>query len=299
MFLNCHTYFSFKYGSLSIRELFDEAMRCGVHKLIITDIHNTSAYIEFMRICKERKSEYHLEISVGIEFRSGNDLLYVGIAKNNLGFEKLNRYLSYCNSQKATLKKTAPPIDEVVFIYPTSNIQPVLKENEYIGLKINDLNRIYTSEQKKALQKAVIMHPVTFKDRTTFNIHRLLRVIDQNTLLSKLDPATQADENEVMMTEEELKLRFKQYPEVIKNTEAIMAECQVDFELGTDKNIKHLSGSKKEDFLYLKTIARQGYERRYEGLITPVTEERFQRELDIISSKNFEAYYLVSNDIVQ
>lgn len=299
MFLNCHTYFSFKYGSLSIRELFDEAKRCGVHKLILTDINNTSAYIEFMRICKERKSEYDLKISVGIEFRSGNDLLYVGIAKDNLGFEKLNRYLSYCNSQKAVLKKTAPAIDEAVFIYPTSNIQSILKENEYIGLKISDLNKIYSSKQKKSLQKALVLHPVTFKDRTTFNIHRLLRVIDQNTLLSKLDPETQADENEVMMTEDELKQHFKQFPEVIKNTEAVMAECQVDYELGTDKNIKHILGSKKEDFQYLKDIAQKGYEKRYKGLITPVTEERFHRELDIISKKNFEAYYLVSNDIVQ
>lgn len=298
MFLNCHTYFSFKYGSLSINELFDEAKRCGVKKLIITDIHNTSAYIEFMRICQERSSEYELQISVGIEFRNGNDLLYVGIAKNNIGFERLNRYLSHCNSEKKPFKKNAPDIEDVVFIYPTTNIQPTLKENEYIGLKINDLNKIFTSEQKNVLKKAVVLHPVTFKDRTTFNIHRLLRVIDQNTLLSKLDPSTQANENEVMMPEDQLKQYFRQYPEVIKNTEAVMAECQVSFELGTDKNIKNILGSKKEDFQYLKTEARRGYEQRYKGLITPETEERFERELSIISKKNFEAYYLVSHDIV-
>ncbi|MGB3465015.1 MAG: DNA polymerase III subunit alpha [Cyclobacteriaceae bacterium] len=299
MFLNCHTYFSFKYGSLSITELFDEAKRCGISKLMLTDINNTSAYIELMRVCEERKSEYELDVSVGIEFRTDNELQYIGIARNNAGFEKLNRYLSYCNSKKIPPRNAAPDITDAVFIYPTSNIQPTLKENEYIGLKIKDLNKIFNTKQRKILQKSVILHPVTFKDRTTFNIHRLLRVIDQNTLLSKLDPATQADENEIMMMEAALKQHFIQYPEVIRNTETVMAECQVSFELGTDKNIRNLKGSKNEDFQYLKTIAREGYEKRYAGMINDVTEERFRRELDIIARKDFEAYYLISHDIVQ
>ena len=298
MFLNCHSYFSFKYGTLSVSELFEEARRCGVHKLILTDIHNTSAYIEMMRICKERKHAHELTISVGIEFRNCNELMYVGLAKNNTGFEQLNRFLSHHKYQKTPFKKSAPNIPDTYFIYPTSNLPASLKEHEYIGLKISDLNRIFTGEAKKLIQKSVILHPVTFKDRTTFNIHRLLRVVDQNTLLSKLDPATQAKDDEVMMTEIALKHRFKQYPETIRNTAEIMETCEVSFEFGNDKNIRHLLGSKKADFQYLKKIAREGYERRYQDIQSPETEERFERELSIISQKDFETYYLVTHDIV-
>jgi len=43
MYLNCHTGFSFKYGTLTIKELFDEARRCGVHKLVLTEINNTAS----------------------------------------------------------------------------------------------------------------------------------------------------------------------------------------------------------------------------------------------------------------
>ncbi len=299
MFLNCHTYFSFKYGSLSITELFDEAMRCGIHKLVLTDINNTSGYIDFLRVCRERRSEHSLEIALGIEFRQDNELLYIGIAKNNDGFEGLNRYLSYCNTQKLPFKKEAPIIHDTFFIYPVSNLQITPKKNEYVGLKINDLNKLYTSKQKELIQQAVILHPVTFKDRTTFNIHRLLRVIDQNTLLSKLDPASQANENEVMVSEKELKGYFEQYPEIIRNTEKLLDSCHIDFEMGTDKNIKHIHGSKKEDFLYLKAKAEEGYQKRYLNKINHKTEERFQRELEIIAKKDFEAYYLVSHDIVE
>ena len=81
MYLNCHTYFSFRYGTLSIEGLFDEARRCGVHKLALTDINNTSGYIEMLRICDQNRKEYDLEIVLGIEFRTEGRLLYIGLAR--------------------------------------------------------------------------------------------------------------------------------------------------------------------------------------------------------------------------
>ncbi|MFM7430436.1 MAG: PHP domain-containing protein, partial [Flammeovirgaceae bacterium] len=53
MYLNCHTGFSFKYGTLPIKTLFEEARRCGVHKLAITEINNVSSYLEMLRQCHE------------------------------------------------------------------------------------------------------------------------------------------------------------------------------------------------------------------------------------------------------
>ncbi len=300
MYLNCHTYFSFKYGTLSVETLFEEAKRCGVRKLVLTDINNTSGYIELLRICKERRDEYDLQVALGIEFRQDDQLLYIGIAKNNRGFEQLNGYLSRHNVNELPLLKRAPNLEDVFFIYPKENIpQVLLRSNEYIGLKINDLNKLITSPVKNLLQKAVILHPITVKDKLSFNIHRLLRVIDQNTLLSKLDTSLQADPNEYMIPENELKHYFKNYPEVIRNTEVILEQCEIHFELGTDKNKRHLLGSKKEDYQFLVQQAEIGYQKRYSDKMTDETAERFERELRIINQKNFESYYLISNDIVQ
>ena len=75
MYLNCHSYFSFKYGTLSPQELFAEARKNKVRKLVLTDINNTSGYIELLRICNENRDEYQLQIALGIEFRDENDLL--------------------------------------------------------------------------------------------------------------------------------------------------------------------------------------------------------------------------------
>src|SRR5688572_12135428 len=99
MYLNCHTGLSFKYGMLPIKALFNEAKRCGVHKLALTEINNVASYLEMLRICQENKPRtngltkfdkepYELEIAVGIEFRGvENELLYIGLAQNNIGFE--------------------------------------------------------------------------------------------------------------------------------------------------------------------------------------------------------------------
>lgn len=108
MYLNCHTWFSFKYGTLSVERLFAEAKRCSVHKLVLTEINNTASYIEMLRLCAEHApyqnrlnkfggDAYPLEIAVGIEFRRDNELLYVAIAKNNTGFGEINKFLSHYN----------------------------------------------------------------------------------------------------------------------------------------------------------------------------------------------------------
>ena len=113
MYLNCHSYYSFLYGVLSPQELFDAARKNQVKKLVLTDINNTSGYIELLRICKENKEEYLLQIAVGIEFRDGTELLYIGIAEDNQGFEELNRFLSYHNAEEIPLLSRAPEFSHV------------------------------------------------------------------------------------------------------------------------------------------------------------------------------------------
>ena len=69
MYLSCHTHFSLLYGTLAPKELFLEAQKNQVRKLALTDINNTSAFIEMIRICRENKDEFGLEVIPGIEFR--------------------------------------------------------------------------------------------------------------------------------------------------------------------------------------------------------------------------------------
>lgn len=310
MYLNCHTALSFKYGTLQVKDLFDEARRCGVHKLVLTEINNTASYIEMLRHCEENaphkdgltkygKEAYKLEVAVGIEFRRDNELLYILIARNNDGFERINRFLSHYNVEKKTLPERAPEIENSYVIYPFRKRDPEsLRENEYIGIRKQDLNQLVLYPSFKVnIKKFVIWHPVTFASKIDYNTHRLLRAIDNNVLLSKLPEHQQAQPDEIMMPEKELENLFVLYPALIDNTKRLLSHCSIDFQLGTDKNKKSLKNNEAEDWQYLVDETWKGFARRYAEK-DDVLEERIGRELRIIKSKGFIAYYLIAYDLI-
>jgi DNA polymerase-3 subunit alpha len=308
MFLNCHTAFSFKYGTLPVDKLFDEAKKYGVRKLILTEINNTASYIEMLRLCEERKpgsplageNACELEIGVGIEFRQEHDLRYIILAQNNNGFEKINRFLSHHNHENKKFPERAPVIDNTFVIYPFGKTEPEqLRSNEFIGIRKHQLNQfaLYTA-RKEFPEKFVILHPVTFASKTDFNTHRLLRAIDNNTLLSKLPAHEQAHPEEVMMKEEEMEFHYRAYPELIRTTKKLMEQCSIHFDLKADKNKKTVLGSPQADWDFLVTHAWEGFQSRYD-VSRPDLRERFERELNIINKKGFCAYYLIAYDLIR
>jgi DNA polymerase-3 subunit alpha len=329
MYLNCHTGFSFKYGTLPIKKLFEEAKRCGIHKLALTEINNVASYLEMLRLCDENKARpngltkfgkipYDLDIAVGIEFRTEeNELLYIIIAKNNLGFEKLNRFLSHYNREKKNLPKRAPQLEDVFVIYPYLRLQPEqLLENEFIGVRSSELTTFAGDASKKDfVNKFVALHPVTFlppqkvKDPKTkkekivyrdHNAHRLLRCIANNTLLSKLPEHQQADRNEFMLTEAELQKRFDDFPELFVNADKLLEQCSIQCALGVDKNKKHFHGSVEEDMKELRAKTKVGYNRIYadQDIEKKIWNERIEKELAIIAHKKFTSYYLITLDLI-
>ena len=311
MYLNCHTAFSFKYGTLKIERLFEEARRCGVHKLILTEINNTASYIEMLRLCAENaplegtnltaygKEAYSLEIGVGIEFRKEHELLYIAIAKNNDGFEKINRFLSHHNLENKPLPARAPLFENVIVLYPFGKIEPEqLHPYEYIGVGKHQLNH-YTlyPARKTHPEKFVLLQPVTFANKTDFNVHRLLRAIDHNSLLSKLPAHQQALPEEIMIPEVKLETYFQHFPELIQNSKQLLDQCSINFELKSDKNKKYITGSAATDWNFLVTKAWKGFEELFD-VSDPELRERFQRELNIIKLKSFCSYYLVAYDLI-
>ena len=299
MFLNCHTHFSFKYGTLSPQSLFEEARKNGVRKLVLTDINSTAGHIEMMRICREREQEYSLEVALGMEFWYQDQLKYIGIARNHLGYLELNRFLSHHNQRDLPLLSRAPEFENAFIIYPWGRAPEHLKDHEFIGVRAQNLNQIITSKYALDQNKLVAWHPVTFKDKSTYHIHRLLRAIDLNTILSKLPTEQQAGPGEVMIPANQLKLQFRRFPKIITNTERLLSQCHIEFDFETDKNKKVVGASKKEDLQKLEALALEGFASRFcHKPYQKKALQRLQRELEIIAQRNFAAYFLISYDIV-
>lgn len=300
MFLNCHTWYSFKYGTLSPEKLFQEAKKNNVKKLILTELNNTSSYIEMLRICQENRAEHELEIAVGVEFRKENRFQYLLIAKNNKGFEEINRFLSYCNNQQKSFPDRAPEFEQVVCIYAWKQFHPEnLRSYEYIGVRENQLTKFMLDKEHKGFQnKYVAFHPVTFSGELGFSIHRVLRAIDTNVVITKLSPLDQADKGEFMVPPAELEKKFQNFPFLVRNTQTILEQCGIEVTLGTDKNKKKLGESEEADWELLVTLAWEGFQSRYD-VSNPELRERFERELNVIKKKEFCPYYMITYDMIR
>lgn len=300
MYLNCHTWFSFKYGTLSPENLFKEAKKHGIKKLVVTDINNTCSYVEVLRHCNENKHDHELDIVVGVEFRRENKLLYILIAKNNTGFEEITRFLSHHNNEQLEFPVRAPDFGHVFCLYLWNQFPPdALREHEFIGVRGGQLNKLMFDTGYKAFKhKYVIHHPVTFAGKSGLSVHKVLRAMDNNVVLTKLSPHDQADSSEFMLPVQELKKKFELFPEVVANTKNILDQCSFEFIFGEDKNKKHITGSEESDFKVLREQAWEGFTKRYDASDAELCK-RFNREMDVIQKKNFCSYYLIAYDLVK
>ncbi|MBT8204625.1 MAG: PHP domain-containing protein, partial [Eudoraea sp.] len=191
MYLNCHTYYSLRYGTFSEIELLQLARENQVTRLALTDINNTSAGLNFVR----KAPEYGVSPVLGIDFRNGVVPCFVGLARNNEGYQELNAFLSEHLHEEKPIPPRAPRFSNACVIYPFEEVQRQNLDHflphEYIGVSLKDLRRLPFSRYGDYRKKLVLLQPVSFRNKRDFNAHRLLRAIDNNVLLSKLLPEEQ------------------------------------------------------------------------------------------------------------
>ncbi len=185
MYLNCHTYYSLRFGTLSPLELVALAKEKGIRKLALTDINNTSCALEFYQACIGEG----IEPVLGIEFRTKEGrFLYIGLAQNNKGFYELNRFLTAHSEDGKALPERAPAFKNSYVIYPIGyDLREPLEDHEFVGIRPQEVSRVYSAPIRYALNKAVVLQPVTFAQPKAYNLHCLLQAIEQNVVLSRLD----------------------------------------------------------------------------------------------------------------
>ncbi|MEK7257391.1 MAG: PHP domain-containing protein, partial [Bacteroidota bacterium] len=295
MYLNCHTYFSLRYGTLSPEQLVQAAKKRGVQALALTDINNTSCAGEFVRRCRKEG----IKPLLGIDFRKDGQRLYVGIARNREGFCELNQFLSDYSLHEKPLPEVPPPLPNCYIIYPKL-IKPIVlfKENEFLGVRPEHLYRIFSSEVRNFTHKLVALNPATFLDEEGWQLHRLLRAIDRNTLITKLEAADTAKPTEFFHYPDFLEKAYALYPKIIENTRRLMDACEAGFEEGLQVNRQTFTGSKEGDFKLLEKLALVGCKRRY-GENNRAALERMQKELKVIKELDFCPYFLITWDIVR
>src|SRR5690606_32737028 len=176
MYLNCHSYHSLRYVTLSLDELVQQAKACNVKVLALTDINTVTGIYDFTKACQKAG----IKPIVGMEIRDDTHrLLYIILAKNRAGIGAICRVLTGHKCNGTELPVTAPGFKDVITIYPVSNVPKQLKENEYVGIRTDQLNILIRTEWKGRMSQLVILQPVTVSNKTEHNLHRILRAIDQ------------------------------------------------------------------------------------------------------------------------
>ncbi|PZX59624.1 DNA polymerase-3 subunit alpha [Algoriphagus ratkowskyi] len=294
MFINCKTWFSYRYGTYSTEALVDAAAERGLSSLGLCNINSTADTWDFVDFCRKKK----IKPLVGAEIRNEDIFRYTLLAKNDTGLLEINRFLSEHLQEKKAFPERPDCFSAVIILYPFESLAAQsLKEHEFIGILATELNRVKKQEIEAFPKKWIIRHPVTFQNKTYFNVHRLLRAIGKNTLISKLGEKDFAAPDEMFVPEAALMSAFRNFPGMISNTLQLIDSCEIKTELNTDKNKKHYSASKEDDRILLEKLAIEGLQYRYGN--NPIAKARVIKELKIIDQLNFNAYFLIVWDVIR
>ena len=294
MYLNVHSQYSLRYGTMSIPTLVEEAAARGITQMAITDINNSTGVMEFMRECDEKG----IKPIGGIEFRRDGRLLYIGLARDREGMRELNEFLTEHNLEKKLLPDRAPELEFAFIIYPYG-CDYRLRPNEFLGVRYDQLHLFYKQDLSAIRDKLVALQPVVVSDTLAYRLHQYLRGIDLNTILTKVTPEDKCRDTDTFLAPGTMEAKYAKYSFILDNTRRLMDGCVMDYQRGKIKlNRKTFTGNVKDDRELLEKLAMSGMAYRY-GKSNREALKKVKHELKVIFELDFCAYFLITWDIIR
>ena len=192
-----------------------------------------------------------------------------------------------------------PPMGNVFIVYDRE-VKPLetFRPYEMIGIRPSQANKLVFSNWRHYPERLVIWQPVTFLDAEGYRLHKLLRAIDANTLVTKLDEVQIAQADEYFKSDTAVPEPFKNHPKIVENTRRVLDACSIGFEADRQVNRLSFMGTPKGDLNLLSKLAENGCIRRY-GPKHRRAQERVSKELKLIEELGFATYFLITWDIVR
>ena len=306
MYLNTHSRFSLRYGILSVDDILSWAQTAKVTHMALTDVGTTSANWDFVR----RAKGFGVAPVLGIDVRNGNTRCFVALAQHAEGYQALCQWYSKLNLAGSSFPDRLPATVReagVTAIYPWSvwrsahdlgNWSP-LSHGEWIGVQAWEVPevRLAKADHNPAIgPRLLALCTATFTCKQDWNAHRLLRAIDQNTLLSRLNASECGDPRDCFRKPEELQKAYAGMPELLTRSEEVLAKCTMTLPKppgGRLHNNPHTyTGSEDEDEVLLRALCAEGLAYRYPDHDDAVLD-RMEHEIDLIRKQGFLAYFLI------
>ncbi len=127
--------------------------------------------------------------------------------------------------------------------------------------------------------------------------HEVLLCLQTGNTLSNPNRFRFSTDELYFKSPEEMAALFPDLPEAMTNTVDIAERCSVKVHEKPLLPVPEIPNEYKDATDYLKGLAQQGLERKYDD-ITPEIQKRLDYELDIIISMGFVGYFLIVRDFV-
>ncbi len=335
------SHYSLRFGTLAIAELVQRAASKSLSELVLADRMTSASQFDFVRACAEQGIRPVLGIEFVAEGQtrywglakslSGLGELNAYLTRCLLGGRPAElRAPQLTDVEWVYLPETAPAFVRELGrdplphppgdprAYPCSHpiadpsgdplsgqanyaTESGLRPDEWIALRPSLLPRLIRHPLRHRLDRCVAWHSVTYADATGYRLHRLLRAVDLNIVLSRLKASDHAAADEVLLPQVQLQAAYEQYPSVWANTRALLERCgSTQLDTGPVKNRQTYTGQSADDRELLSKLAYEGASQRYacspHGL---ESKRRVAHELKIIEQLGFSAYFLITWDIVR
>lgn len=283
----------------ALDRLISEGFSCG----IFADVNNTSAVWDALRWA----SKQGFPLAAGVDFKKGILTQYVALPNNPEGFREVNAWLSHHLHEGIPVPDRAPHWEHVTVIYPFDHLRDwevdMLLPYEWVGIAAHEVNKWRVSRWHNYAQ-SMALPVLSFRHKRDFNLHRLLRAIEKNTLLSKVGMLDVAERLEYWHPRATLEEAYALYPELWIQAEELIHQQSKGFhwpeEVGFNNQSVYAS-SMEEDGNLIEKLALEGMAYRYPDVDPQDNEHpvlvRLHKELEVIKEKNYVSYFLINWDI--
>lgn len=326
--LHVHSPYSFTDGASTVDELVARAADLGMPALAVTDHNNVSAVVRLTKAAKRTGIKPIMGAEVTMEgghhltllcrgpegYRNLCALLSSAHLENprkrpEANFEALSRYkdglIALTGCRRALVpslilrKRFGEARDAVKRLKSIFGPQSlVIEMSESLLPGSNALNRyLYELAGAEGL-RAAATNNVHYARKEDFFVHDILTCVRTLTKLDDVHPERRLNAENYLKSEDEMALAFKDYPDALRATVEIAAQCESPVDLGVPS---FPSFAVPECYpsaaAFLRHLVFEGARKRY-GKVTAQIDERLNYELYVIEKLGYEDYFLVVWDLV-
>lgn len=186
----------------------------------------------------------------------------------------------------------------------TKNLKEIFQDRFYLEIQSNSIpeqtiaNRGIIELSKKYNIPLVATNDCHYLNREDARAHEILLCIQTGKNINDEKRLKFHSDEFYFKSPEEIYREFNEIQDSIKNTLVIADRCNFEFKLGNYKLPKYKVPQGFTEDTYLRKLAIEGIESRFNGRITNEYYERLERELDVITKMGFSSYFLIVWDFI-